>query len=102
MGTIGASASGLAPNPQGSSQNGAHIRCLPGEVARALVAAGSAEIAHQNGRVPSIRLVTAAATHAQVIGPATGRWGVVPFSVKEHLDCDTVVWKHHRRSRNYE
>jgi hypothetical protein len=39
-------------------------RFLPGLLAAAMVASGNAEVAHQNGRMKSIRPVACAATHA--------------------------------------
>jgi hypothetical protein len=66
-------------------------------MAAAMVAAGSAEVAHQNGRVKSIRLLTTAATHATVIGPPTGDWGAPPFSVRQRLENGYVTWRHHPR-----
>ena len=49
------------------------IRYLPGAVAANMVKAGAAEIAHSNGKVRSIRLLTSAATHGLMIGPLDGR-----------------------------
>jgi hypothetical protein len=52
--------------------NGQHMRYLPGPLARAMVAAGSAEVANANGKVKSIRLIATASSHAHLIGPPTG------------------------------
>ena len=67
-----------------------------------MVAAGTAEIASVNGRVRSIKLMASAATHAERIGEPEGRALGVRFAVREHLDCGAVVWRHHRRCRDYE
>jgi hypothetical protein len=64
----------LLPQTELVDANGRHIRYVPGEMARAMVAGRHAEIAHQNGKVRSIRLVTAATSHAQMIGPPTDSW----------------------------
>jgi hypothetical protein len=69
-----------------------------------MCAAGHAEIAHQNGRVRSVRLVTAATSHARMIGPptATGLGGV-RFTRRVRSDDHAFVWwEHHPRSCDYE
>jgi hypothetical protein len=78
-----------------------HLRYVPGPMARAMVAAGHADVAHQNGRVRSIRLVTTATSFAMMIGPPTGDWRAPPFVVRERLDGG-VVWRHHPRCVDYE
>ena len=78
--------------------NGGHLRFVPGELARAMVGSRTAEIAHQNGRVKSVRLVAAASSHARLIGPPSdGPWHS-KFITREKLDSGHVVWKHHARS----
>jgi hypothetical protein len=44
-------------------------------------------------KVKSIRLVAAASTHRRLIGPPSGRWCTPPFSVREKLDGDGIVWR---------
>jgi hypothetical protein len=86
------------------NSSGDHIRYVPGEFARAMVAGGSAEIANENGKVKSIKLLAAASTQAQRVGPAsdasiTG----VRFTRWVRLDkSGTRVLEHHPRSRDYE
>ena len=86
------------------TSSGEHIRYLPGPMAKAMVDAGSAEIAHQNGRVKSIRLVKAASSHAQLIGPPSdGRATGVRFTRRVRSDDHALMWwEHHPRSRDYE
>jgi hypothetical protein len=79
------------------ASSGDHLRYVPGPLARAMVTAGHAEIAHENGRVRSIRLIATAASHARMIGPPSEGWLAPRFSVRERLDCGAVVWKHHPR-----
>jgi hypothetical protein len=89
---------GYAVKTELVDSGGQHIRYLPGPLARAMVAAGHADVANVNGRVKAVRLITAASTHAMLIGPPTGEWGAPPFSVRERLDGGYVTWKHHPRS----
>jgi hypothetical protein len=56
----------LAVKTELVNANGMHIRYVLGALARAMVAAGHAEIADQNGRVRSIRLIAVASTHARL------------------------------------
>jgi hypothetical protein len=70
-------------------------------MARAMVASGVAEIADQNGKVKSVRLLEAASTCASMIGPATGRPTASRFAVRDRLDCGAVVWRHHWRATDY-
>jgi hypothetical protein len=86
------------------SSTGWHLRYLPADLARAMVDAGHAEIAHQNGRVRGIRLLTAASTHARRIGQPTVATGPesVRFTRKAKLDLPAVLWEHHPRCRDYE
>jgi hypothetical protein len=70
-------------------------------VAQALIAARNAEIAHQNGRIRSIRLIATAQTHAQRIGEATPLSAAsysMRFTVRERLECGGIAWRFHRRS----
>jgi hypothetical protein len=69
---------------------------------QAMVAAGHAEVHNANGKVKSVRLVTAASTHAQIIFPPSTGWPSPRFSLKEKLDGGGIVWKHHPRCRDYE
>jgi hypothetical protein len=62
---------------------GHHIRYIPSALSRAMVNAGAAEIHNANGKVKSIRLVTAAASHAQRIGKPTGMWLAPRFCVRK-------------------
>lgn len=62
-----------------------------------MVAAGAAEIHNSNGKVKSVRLIAAASTQAQLIGPPSTGWQSSPFSVREELDSGHVVWRHHPR-----
>jgi hypothetical protein len=82
--------------------SGAHVRFIPGALARSMVVSGVAEIAHQNGRVKSVRLGAAATSVARIIGPPTDGSKPPPFSVREKLDNGFVVWKHHARCWDYE
>jgi hypothetical protein len=86
------------------SSTGWHIRYVPAELARALVDAGQAEIAHQNGRIRSIRLVVTAATHARMIGPpGEGRASGLRFYRWVRLEeSATCIVEHHPRSWDYE
>ena len=77
---------------------GDHLRYVHAEFARAMVAAGGAEIAHQNGKVKSIRLLQCAATHLVRIGEPTGRWGGVRFHRRVNLDCGARIIEHHPRA----
>jgi hypothetical protein len=70
-------------------------------MAKAMVAAGAADVAHQNGRVRSIRLVAAASSRARMIGPPSDGWLAPRFCVREKLDSGHVVWKHHWRATDY-
>jgi hypothetical protein len=88
---------GFAVKTELVTSAGDHVRYVPAELARALVAAGHAGIAHQIGRVKSIRLLTSAATHAAMIGPPTDGSKPPPFSVREKLECGATVWRHHPR-----
>jgi hypothetical protein len=45
-------------------------------------------------------LVNANGDHVRYLPGELGR--AVPFSVKEHLDCGAVVWKHRQRATGYE
>lgn len=79
------------------------MRYVPAAFARQMIDAGSAEIASQNGRVKSVRLLETASTSARMIGPPTGNvLGGVRFSAKERLDNGFVVWRHLARSTDYE
>ena len=80
------------------TSSGEHVRYVPGPMAKAMVDAGSAEIAHQNGRVKSIRLIETAATHLTRIGEPTGRWGGVRFHRWVNLDCGARIVEHHPRA----
>jgi hypothetical protein len=65
-------------------------------MAKAMIDAGHAVVAHENGRVKSIRLIPTA--HLVRIGEPTTGWGCVRFVVREKLDGGGVVWKHHPRA----
>jgi hypothetical protein len=54
--------------------SGEHVRFIPGELARALIDGGIAEVAAGNGRVRSIKLVQTAQTSAVRIGEASAAW----------------------------
>jgi hypothetical protein len=47
------------------------------------------------------RVDAAEVGHAQLIGMPTGERGAPPFC-RDRLDCGGVVWRHHRRCRDYE
>jgi hypothetical protein len=74
------------------------VRYIPGELARAMVAAGTAEIHNANGKAKSIRLVETAATHLVRIGEPSDGWLAPRFSVREKLDNGGVVWRHRLHS----
>jgi hypothetical protein len=82
---------------------GEHIRFLPAAMAKAMVDAGHAEIANANGKVRSIRLITATSSHARRIGPPTATTGpeTVRFTRKAKLDFPAVLWEHHPRCWHY-
>jgi hypothetical protein len=88
---------GFARSVELVNEAGDHIRYLPGELARALIATERAAVHNQNGRVKAIRLLECAATHAQRIGEPTGTRLGVRFAVRERLDSGSTVWKHHPR-----
>jgi hypothetical protein len=80
------------------SATGDVIRHVPAEFARAMVAAGSAEIAHANGRVKSVRLIQTAASHAVRIGePSPPHIGGVHFIRREKLDQSGSVVRTFKR-----
>jgi hypothetical protein len=79
------------------ASSGDHLRYLPGALARSMVNSGTAEIANQNGKVRSIRLIATATTFARRIGEATPGWTTAPYSVRERLECGGVIWRHHSR-----
>jgi hypothetical protein len=64
----------FAPKIEIVTASGEHLRFVPGELARAMVAAGSAEIENANGKVKSVRLIQTAASHAHRIGEPTPGW----------------------------
>jgi len=70
----------------------------PRAVASALIDAEHAIVAHENGKVRSIRLIASASTHALRIGGPIGECKGVRFAVREKLDSGHVVWRHHRCS----
>jgi hypothetical protein len=79
--------------------HGDHLRWLPGPMAKAMVSAGHAEIHNSNGKVKSIRLVAAAATHATRIGEPSppNIWGA-HFTRLERIDGSASrVYQHHPR-----
>jgi hypothetical protein len=84
--------------------SGDHLRYVPGAMAKAMVAAAHAEVASQNGKVKSIRLVTTASTHAQMTGPPSAPTiGSVRFTRRVRSDDHALVWwEHHPRCRDYE
>jgi hypothetical protein len=90
-----------SPRVQLLDTRGDHLRAIPGELARAMVDAGNAVEAAGNGRVRSIRLVTAASNAAARIGeptpPSIASYGT-KFIVREKLDNGGVTWKFHPRS----
>jgi len=85
------------------SPSGEHIRVVPGELAAALVAAGTAEIHKRNGRIRSIRLTQPATSYGQVIGAPEGSCRGTRFVYREMLDQSGArVWAHHPRATDYE
>jgi hypothetical protein len=82
------------------SRSGEHLRRIPGELARAMVDANSAEIAHANGKVYAIKLVETAETHATRIGEAqplnVASYGV-RFTRRVKTEAGTY-WEHHPRA----
>jgi hypothetical protein len=83
------------------TSSGSHLRFIPGAMARAMVNAGHAEVANQNGRVKSIRLIATAMDFARRIREPTPGWNSTPFVVRERLGGG-FVWRHHPRCRDYE
>jgi hypothetical protein len=84
--------------------SGDHLRCIPGALARAMVAAGAAEVHNANGKVKSIRLLASATSCAQLIGPpGEGRAAGVRFTFRKMLpESGSRIWQHHPRCRDYE
>jgi hypothetical protein len=88
----------FAPKIELLTAAGNHLRFVPAELARAMVANGTAEAINARGKVRSIRLSQPAAHFAERIGEPTARWCGPPFAVREKLDCGYVIWRHHPRS----
>jgi hypothetical protein len=64
-----------------------------------MVAAGGAEISHENGRVRSIKLIECAATCVTRIGPATTMLLLNTRFVRRVQTHSGCTWiEHHRRS----
>ena len=84
--------------------SGEHLRRIPTALAKAMVAAGHAEIAHQNGRVRSIKLIVAASSHAVRIGePTPASLGGVRFTRRVRSEDHAFWWwEFHPRSNDYE
>ena len=79
------------------------MRYLPAPLAKAMVDAGSAEVANSNGRVKSIRLLETAATHLHRIGePSDGRATGVRFTRRVRSDDHALVWWEHHPRCTYE
>jgi hypothetical protein len=62
---------------------GEHLRYVPGEVARAMVAAEHATVANAHGRVKSIRLVEWVATSATRVGEPIKPTGPTERALRE-------------------
>jgi hypothetical protein len=73
-------------------------------MAKAMVNAGSAEIANENGKVKSIRLIATATSFARRIGePTPASLGGVRFTRRVRSDDHALWWwEHHPRCRDYE
>jgi hypothetical protein len=81
----------------------ASICYLPGPMARAMVAAGAAEIHNANGKVKAIWVVESASTHLCRIGDTTvpTRPPACRFTRWQRLDDSaTRVIEHHPRCTN--
>jgi hypothetical protein len=80
------------------------IRYVPGPMAAAMVAAGSAVVSNANGKVKAVRLIETAATHARRIGPpGEGRASGVRFYRWVRLEQSaTRIVEHHPRCRDYD
>jgi hypothetical protein len=76
---------------------GQHLRYLPGPLAASMVAAGHAEVHNANGKIKSIRLVTAA-TQALLTGPPSEpRYGT-RFTRIVKSDAGVSWIEHHPRA----
>jgi hypothetical protein len=92
----------FAPRVEVVSLSGEFVRAVHRELAAALVEAGVAEVAHQNGRVRSVRLLECADTCAERIGEPEGTCRGVKFVHREMLEASGArVWAHHRRAVDY-
>jgi hypothetical protein len=73
------------------------IRRVPSGIAHALVESGNAAAIATKGRTREVQLIRTASTHAEMIGPPTGRATGVRFFRWSHLDSGTRVYEHHPR-----
>jgi hypothetical protein len=90
----------FAPKTEILTASGEHLRFVPGELARAMVAAGSAAIENANGKIRSVRLIQTAASHAHRIGePTPPGIGGTKFVRRVRSENHAFVWwEFHPRS----
>jgi hypothetical protein len=90
----------FAPKVAIVNANGFHVRYVHADLARAMVDVGTATVIAGSGRVRSVKLIATAATHAQLIGPATpGALGSVRFWRRVRLpESGSVIFEFHPRS----
>jgi len=78
---------------------GDHLRYVPAAVAKSMIDAGHAEVAHQNGKIRSVKLVSSASTHAARIGePSPPSISSPRFVRRAKLDFPATLWEHHPRA----
>ena len=74
------------------ASSGEHLRYLPAAVAKSMIDAGHAIVAHANGKIRAIKLTTTAATHATVIGPPSAPALASPRFVRRVRSDDHEFW----------
>ena len=75
--------------------NGAHLRYVHSDLAKAMVTSGGATVAHANGRVKIIKLVPQPSLIR--VGEPSDGCASSRFVALERLDCGGVTWRHHPR-----
>jgi hypothetical protein len=90
----------FAPKVELLDSSAQHVRYVHGELARAMVAAGSAAIENMNGKVKSVRLIQTAAGYAHRIGePSPPGIGGTRFVRRVRSENHAFVWwEFHPRS----
>jgi hypothetical protein len=90
----------FAPKTEILTASGEHLRFVHGELARAMVAAGSAAIENANGKIKSVRLIQTAASFAERTGnPSPANIAGIRFSRRVRSENHALVWwEFHPRS----